>query len=84
MHEELIDLINSHSPKIKQLEWVFYGTYYFCNTPLCSYSILQKNDFYDECVLSSSGHEIGAFKTLEEAESYAQADYERRVKECLI
>ena len=85
MHEELIDLINSHSPKIKQLEWIFYGTYYSAETPVTDYLITQEHDFVEndgDCALWINGFPI-SHSTLEEAKSAAQADFCSRVMECL-
>ena len=73
------------SPKIKQLEWDFYGTYYSAETSVIDYMITQENDFSSndgDCALWVNGFPI-SHSTLEEAKSAAQADFERRVMECL-
>lgn len=88
MHEELINLINSHSPKIKQLEWDFYGTYYSAKTPVGHYVILQGDELYLKSfltyLLTYNGILIADFNRFEEAKTAAQADFEKRIKECLI
>lgn len=87
MHEELIGLINSHSLKIKQLEWDFYGTYYSAETPVGHYTILQEDELYLESfltyTLTYNGNLIADFNRFEEATTAAQADFEKRIKECL-
>ena len=73
------------SPKIKQLEWDFYDTYYSTETPVFDYLITQENDFVEndgDYALWVNGFPI-SHSTLEEAKDAAQADFERRVKECL-
>ena len=73
------------SPKIKQLEWNFYGTYYSAETPVIDYIITHENGFIvneGECALWVNGFPI-SHSTLEEAKAAAQADFERRVMECL-
>ena len=73
------------SPKIKQLEWDFYGTYYSSETPVIDYMITQENDFVENdgnCELWVKGFPI-SHSTLEEAKAAAQADFERRVMEYL-
>ena len=73
------------SPKIKQLEWNFYGTYYSAETPAADYMITQENDFNineNECVLWIDEFQSN-FETLEDAKAAAQADFEKRVMECL-
>ena len=73
------------SPKIKQLKWNFYGTYYSAETPVIDYLITQENDFAEndgDCALWVNGFPI-SHSTLEEAKSAAQADFEKRVMGCL-
>ena len=73
------------SPKIKQLEWKFYGTYYSAETPVIDYIITHENGFIvneGECALWVNGFPI-SHSTLDEAKSAAQADFEKRVMECL-
>lgn len=73
------------SPKIKQLEWDFYGTYYSAETPVIDYMITQENDFVENdsnCELWLNGFPI-SHGTLAEAKAAAQADFEKRVMGCL-
>ena len=80
------------SPKIKQLEWDFYGTYYTTSrmeyrieTPFFHCMITQGGDFNiyeDECLLWIDGVSYN-FRTLDEAKAAAQAEFEKRVIECL-
>ena len=73
------------SPKIKQLEWIFYGTYYSAETPVTDYLITQEHDFVEndgDCELWVNGFPI-LHSTLEEAKEAAQAGFEKRVMECL-
>ena len=73
------------SPNIKQLEWDFYGTYYSAETPVIDYLITQENDFSSNdgvCALWVNGFP-SQYDSIEEAKEAAQADFERRVMECL-
>ena len=74
------------SPKIKQLEWEFYyGTFYSAKTAFVDYIIMQENDFTENdsnCELWVNGFP-SLHSTLEEAKAAAQADFEKRVLECL-
>ena len=80
------------SPKIKQLEWDFCGTYYTTSrmeyrieTPFIDCMITQGGDFNiyeDECLLWIDGVSYN-FRTLYEAKAAAQAEFEKRVMECL-
>ena len=73
------------SPKIKQLEWIFYGTYYSAETPVIDYLITQENGFLvneGECALWVNGLPI-SHSTRDEAKAAAQAHFEKRVMECL-
>lgn len=76
------------NPKIKQLEWNFYGLYYDVKTAVGHYMILQGDEQYWEnyntCTLTHNGSLIADFNSIEEAKTVAQADFEARVKECLI
>ena len=84
MHEELIDLINSHYPKIKQLEWVeVYGSIFNADTSFKYAYEIHVNDDYSTILFDSSGRKPKRFINLKEAKAEAQADFERRVKECL-
>ena len=85
--EELAKLLNKAAsyPNIKQLEWDFHGTYYSAETPVADYMITQENDFVeddDDWVLWVNGFPISR-SALEEAKSTAQAEFEKRVMECL-
>ncbi len=84
--EKLFEMyVKQSSPKIKQLEWIFYGTYYSAETPAFDYLITQENDFSSndgDCALWVNGFPI-SHSTLEEAKAAAQADLEWRVMECL-
>ena len=74
------------SPKIKQLEWDFYGTYYSAETPVIDYMITQENDFIEKegrCIMWCNRSPIGGYNTVDEAKAAAQADFEKRVMECL-
>mgnify|MGYP000958994389 CR=1 FL=1 len=81
MHEELIDLINSHSPKIKQLEWEEYRDCLVSTTPFYNVSIKEVCGIYELATAYSAF--IKSYNSLEEAKAAAQADFEKRVKECL-
>jgi hypothetical protein len=75
------------SPKIKQLEWEFYGLYYDVETAVGHYMILQGDEQcwenYNTCTLTHNGSLIADFNSVDEAKAAAQADFERRVRECL-
>lgn len=76
------------NPKIKQLEWDFYGLYYDVKTAVGHYMILQGDEQYMEnyitYTLTHNGSLIADFNSIDEAKSAAQADFERRVMECLV
>ena len=81
---ELSYLEGQSSPKIKQLEWVLEsGGWHISMTQFgVSYEIVEsKNDgnfiLYD-ILLTTTIHD-----TIDEAKSAAQADFEKRVMECL-
>lgn len=72
------------SPKIKQLEWVEYESLrgrksYFAETPFTPYEVSDGGGYY---VMFSPGKRL-KFKSADEAKSAAQANFERRVRECL-
>ena len=75
------------SPIIKQLEWDFYGLYYDVKTAVGHYMILQGDEQYLEnygtCTLTYNGNLIADFNSIDEAQSAAQDDFEKRVKGCL-
>ena len=81
MHEELFDLINSHSPKIKQLEWK--EDCLFTDIIVSEGFSLQ---FYEIKIIDNTlyiGDTEQSFKTIDEAKAAAQRDFEKRVMECL-
>ena len=70
--------------KIKQLEWVEYESLrgrksYFAETPFTPYEVSDGGGYY---VMFSPGKRL-KFKSADEAKAAAQADFERRVRECL-
>lgn len=75
------------NPNTKQLEWDFYGTYYSAETPVGHYVILQGDELHLKSfltyLLTYNGILIADFNRFEEAKAAAQADFEKRVKECL-
>lgn len=75
------------NPKIKQLEWDFCGLYYDVKTAVGHYMILQGDEQYLEnhntCTLTHNGNLMAEFDSIDEAMSAAQADFEKRIKECL-
>jgi len=84
MHEELIDLINSHSPKIKQLKWVeVYKSIFNADTSFKYAYEIHVNDDGSTILFDSSNRKPKRFTNLKDAQSAAQADFERRVKRCL-
>ena len=84
MHEELIDLINSHSTKIKQLEWVEVYKSIFNTDTSFKYSYeIHVNDDGSTILFDSSAGKPKRFINLKDAKSAAQADFEKRVNECL-
>ena len=73
------------NPKIKQLEWVEYESLrgrksYFAETPFTPYEVSDGGGYY---VMFSPGKRL-KFKSADEAKSFAQKDFEARIKECLI
>lgn len=72
------------SPKIKQLEWmVGEGTETrLANIPFNNYYIIDGVDGMIFLTINIQYH-IGRYATIEEAKAAAQADFERRVMECL-
>jgi hypothetical protein len=75
------------NPKIKQLEWNFYGLNYDVETAFGRYIILQGDEQYLEdyntCTLIHNSGLIADFNSIDEAKAAAQRDFEQRVKECL-
>ena len=72
------------SPKIKQLEWmVGEGTeMILANIPFNNYYII---DGVDDMIFLTINIQcyIGRYATIEEAKAAAQADFEKRVMECV-
>lgn len=75
------------NPKIKKLEWNFHGLYYNVKTEVGHYMILQGDEQcmenFNSCTLTHNGNLIADFNSVAEAKTAAQADFERRVMECL-
>lgn len=71
------------SPKIKQLEWEDTDMWYFkAKTSLgLGYSITEIKGTY---IVHFGDAPISWEKSLESAKSAAQADFEKRIKECLL
>lgn len=71
------------NPKIKQLEWENTETWYFkAKTSLgIWYSITEIKGTY---IIDFGDAPISWEKSLESAKAAAQADFEKRIKECLI
>ena len=79
----LLDLAQS-SPKIKQLEWKEYENLrgrrsYFAKTPFSPYEVADGGDHY---TMFSPDKRL-RFASADEAKAAAQADFEKRVRECL-
>ncbi len=75
------------SPIIKQLEWAFCRLYYVVKTPIGVYTIrLDEYPFMEDDSTCSLYHNSGfmdEFVSVDEAKAAAQADFEKRVMECL-
>lgn len=72
------------NPKIKQLEWKEYENYrgrksYFAKTPFSPYEVAEGEDHY---IMFSPDKRL-RFASANEAKAAAQADFEKRIKECL-
>ena len=76
------------NPKIKQLKWYFYGTYHITETPVGRYVILEGDEKYLKnyitYTLTHNRSLIADYNSIKEALSAAQADFEKRIKECLL
>ena len=72
------------NPKIKQLEWLDDDFPYLGYSVFVDY-IISKNisSRYTVTLDIRKGIYINSFKTIEEAKASAQADFEKRVRECL-
>jgi hypothetical protein len=73
------------SPKIKQLEWDETSSYYFAESPVGNYTILRVHDFNKKelCRLYFNGRIMVCDIDPDEAKAVAQAEFEKRVMECL-
>jgi len=82
---ELSYLEGQSSPKIKQLEWMETSSRYFAGSPVGDYTILRVYNFDEKelCRLYFNGRIMIYDIDLDEAKVAAQADFEKRVKECL-
>ena len=72
------------NPKIKQLEWVEYENRlgrksYFAKTPFTPFEVADAGGHY---IMYSPGKRL-RFASADDAKAAAQADFERRVRECL-
>ena len=72
------------SPKIKQLEWMVSEETEtrLANIPFNNYYIIDGVEGMIFLTINIQQH-IGRYATIEEAKAAAQADFERRVMECL-
>mgnify|MGYP007066368871 FL=1 len=71
------------NPKIKQLEWEKGdGEYWEAITPIGAYSITLDSGIY-EALYDMDNDVDGEWGSLAKAKAAAQADFEKRVKECL-
>ena len=70
--------------KIKQLEWLDDDFPYLGYSVFVDY-IISKNisSRYTVTLDRGTGIYLNSFKTIEEAKAAAQADFEKRVRECL-
>ena len=75
--------IGQSSPKIKQLEWVESdGEYWEAITRIGTYSITFDSGSY--VTLYDMDNDVdGEWRSLAKAKAAAQADFEKRIKECL-
>lgn len=72
------------SPKIKQLEWLDDNFPYRGCSVFVDYIISNKiGSRYTVILDIGTGIYINSFKTIDEAKAAAQADFEKRVMECL-
>jgi hypothetical protein len=75
------------SPKIKQLEWDDYDGVYFDSISAVGHYIVFDGGKFSEAsyrfALSYNGNLVDYFESLDEAKAAAQADFERRIMECL-
>lgn len=72
------------NPKIKQLEWLDDNFPYRGCSVFVDYIISNKiGSRYTVILDIGTGIRINSFKTIDEAKAAAQADFEKRIKECL-
>ena len=72
------------SPKIKQLEWLDDNFPYRGCSVFVDYIISNKiGSRYTVILDIGTGIRINSFETIDEAKTAAQADFEKRIKECL-
>lgn len=71
------------SPKIKQLEWDFYGLYYSAQTLFGTYTFEENEKNENVCDLRFGNLLLRKNIPVNEAKTAAQADFEKRIKECL-
>jgi len=88
--DDAINIVNiafregQSNPRIKKLEWVEYENLrgrksYFAKTPFSPYEVADGGDHY---TMFSPDKRL-RFASVDEAKAAAQADFERRVMECL-
>lgn len=74
------------SPKIRQLEWRYDKSdkIYIAELSMFEYRVWQNNDkSFMKAMINNNHCTILRFRTIDEAKAAAQADFEKRVKECL-
>lgn len=82
--EKLFEMyVKQSSPKIKQLEWNFYGLYYLAQTPFGRYTFEENEKNENVCDLRFGNLLLRNNIPVNEAKAAAQADFEKRIKECL-
>ena len=78
---ELSYLEVQSSPNIKQLEWIEDYGYIKAETPFFKYMVVIIGEKAGLCFYGND--EVLIFRTVVKAKSAAQADFEKRVMECL-
>ena len=74
------------SPKIRQLEWRYDKSdkIYIAELSMFEYRVWQDNDkSFMKAMINNNHCTILRFRTIDEAKAAAQADFEKRVNECL-
>lgn len=79
---ELSYLEGQSNPKIRQLEWEEYRDCLVSTTPFYNVSIKEVCGIYELATAYSAF--IKSYNSLDEAKAAAQADFEQRVRECLL